>query len=138
MNLSLRALVRALAFLLAACIFSGCEVVFLNSLSGPQDATLDKRLLGEWVAKDEKDSDVHIRFDRGSNMEMGISAFGDDITVLNPAFTMFTTKLGEHYYMQLNPTDEDRDKGYLIVRYMVSGDELTLWILDDDKVKSAI
>jgi hypothetical protein len=98
----------------------------------------DNRLLGEWIATDGKNTGDYIRFDQGPNMEMSISAFGADITEQNPAFTMFTTRLGKHYYMNLNPTDEDRGKGYLIVRYTVSGDELKVWILDDDKVKSAI
>jgi len=69
---------------------------------------------------------------------MSISAFGDDITEQNPAFMMFTTRLGKHDYMNLSPTDEYKGKGFLIVKYAVSGDELTLWILDDDKVKNAI
>src|SRR5262245_55405007 len=106
MKMTLRAFVRALAFPMLACIFSGCGVCSLNPLPRPQDGALDKRLLGEWVNKDEKNSSGYIQIDQGSNMEMSISAFGDDVTVQNPAFTMFTTKLGKHYYMNLNPTDE--------------------------------
>jgi hypothetical protein len=138
MKMTLRVFVRAFAFPLMACIFTGCEVFFLNPLSTPQDATLDNRLMGEWVSTDGKKTGDHIRFDQGPNMEMHISVFGDDITEQNPAFTMFTTKLGKHYYMNLSPTDEYKGKGYLIVRYTVSGDELKVWILDDAKVKSAI
>ena len=40
--------------------------------------------------------------------------------------------------MNLSPTDEYRDKGYLIVRYAVSDDELKVWIPDADMVKNGI
>jgi len=138
MKVTLRLFVRALAFLLVACVLSGCTVVFLNPLSSPQDATPDKRLLGKWVAKEKKNSGVYLQVDREPNGEMRISSFGGENTEQDSPFTMFTTRLGRHYYMNLNATDEDRGKGYLIAKYAVRGDELTVWILDADKVKSAI
>ena len=40
--------------------------------------------------------------------------------------------------MSLNPTNEDRGKGYLLARYEIKGDEMTVWLLDSDKVRAAI
>jgi len=38
----------------------------------------------------------------------------------------------------LNPTNEDRDKGFLIARYEITGDELIIWLPNEEKFKTLI
>ena len=137
MRLNLRAVLAVAVLLSTALLCSACEAVFLNPLSDSRDAKPDERLLGKWVSTDEHEAGAYIQFDAGANRELNVSASGID-EGQNPGFTMFTTKTGKHTYMNLNPTDKDRGRGYLIVRYAVEGDRLTVWILDSDKLAAAI
>lgn len=136
--MGLKTVFGTIIILTMALVFSACETVFLNPLSNLREAKPDNRLPGKWISKDEKYNGAYIRFDGSANLETNISAFGGETQEQYPAFTMYTTKIGKHTYMNLNPADEDRDKGYLIVRYAIEGNQLTVWILDPDKVKAAI
>ena len=123
---------------LLALFFSACEVVLTNPLSDSARDKPDERLLGKWINKDEKEKGVFVQFDTGANREFNVSFLGGKSEEKNPVFTALTTTIGGHYYMTLNPTDEDRDKGYFLARYEMKGDEMTVWLLDSDKVRAAI
>ena len=135
----LNLILKILIILAMAVFFSACETVFLNPLSDLRDSKSDKRLLGKWSIKGEKYNGAYLQFDGGSNLKHNLFAvFGGDTQEQNLVFTMFTTRIGKYSYMNLNPADKDKDKGYLIVRYAVDGNQLTVWILDTDKIKTAI
>src|SRR5437764_13871482 len=124
--------------IILAIFFSSCEVFLINPLSDSARDKPDERLLGKWINKDEKEKGGFVQFDAGANREFNISFLGGKYEEKNPLFTARTTTIGGHYYISLNPTNEDRDKGYLLAKYEMKGDEMTVWLLDSDKVKAAI
>jgi hypothetical protein len=130
---------RALLVLLTiTCCLSGCAPVFLNPISEPDRAELDKRLLGRWKGTDKENKNDYILFEASSNTQMNVSLFDDKEPNPKPMFRMFSSKVGSRYYMNLGFIDEDTSKGYLLARYELEGTTLTVWLLDEDKVKAAI
>jgi hypothetical protein len=135
---NLNSISKACLVALLALFFSACEVVLINPLSDSATDKPDERLPGKWINKDEKGKGVYVQFDTGANRELNVSIFGGKGEEKNPAFTATTTTIGNRFYMSLYPTDEARDKGYLLARYEIKGDEMTVWLLDSEKVKAAI
>jgi len=120
-----------------ALFMSGCEVLFTNPPAGNPEK--DKALLGRWISEEkDKESSTQVRFDQGSHDQMNISFIPGDPNERNPVFTAKLTKLGTQSYLILNPADEDRDKGFLIAKYEIRQDELTVWIQNSEKVKALI
>ncbi len=56
----------------------------------------------------------------------------------NPVFTGNVLVIANRSYLVLNPTNEDRDKGFLIARYEITGEELATWIPNEEKFKTLI
>ena len=135
---NLNSISKVCLVIILALFFSSCEVFLINPLSDSARDKPDERLLGKWINKDEKEKGGFVQFDAGANREINVSFLGGKSEEKNPLFTALTTTIGSHYYMSLNPTNEDRDKGYLLARYEMKGDEMTVWLLDSDKVKVAI
>ena len=121
-----------------ALFFSACEVVLINPLSDSARDKPDERLLGKWINRDEKDKGGFVQFATGANGEINVSFLGGKSEEKNPLFTARTTTIGNYHYISLNPTNEDRDKGYLLARYEMKDDKMSVWMLDSDKVKTAI
>jgi hypothetical protein len=121
-----------------AAIFSGCFVVFTDLPPKSLIIKEDKRLLGRWAGQDQGNR-YFVQFDR-SNREINISLFGEksDLGYRNPIFRMVTTKVDGYCYMILRPTDSPDSEGYLIAKYIVTDDKLTIWMLNVDRVKKPI
>jgi hypothetical protein len=112
---------------------SACEVIFINPLPVAPDAKPDERLEGKWHARHKIEHKLDVQFESGANMLMNVSIFSEDKTQ-NPVFTMTTVKIGKRCYMNLKPTDKKyENKGYLILRYEVEGNQLIVWMLDERK-----
>src|SRR5262245_7218805 len=118
---SVATITRVAVAVLLLVFSAGCVAVFTNPLSNPQDSKLDQRLIGRWQSKEEANKSAYIQFDAASKVQLNVSLSGKEASERNLGFTAFTTKLGARTYLNLNPTDEDRDKGYLIARYDISG-----------------
>jgi hypothetical protein len=120
-----------------AVALSGCQVVFTNAPAGkPKE---DKALRGRWNSEEKDKEAMTVRFDKGVRGEVNVSFLPAKPGDRNPVFTAKLFELGTHSYMVLTPTDAvDRDKGFLIVRYEISGDELSVWIPNSDKVAALI
>jgi|GEM_PF-3485921 len=129
---------RLLLLLTITSCLAGCAPVFLNPISDPDRAETDKRLLGRWKGTDKGNTNDYMRFEATSDTQMNVSLFDDKEPEPKPMFRMFTSKVGSRYYMNLGFIDEDKSKGYLIARYELEGTTLTVWLLDEDKVKAAI
>jgi len=111
---------------------SSCQVVFTNPPAAkPRE---DKTLRGRWTSEEKEKEAMAVQFEKGNSGEVNVSfprAGPDD---KNPVFTAKLFEIGGRSYMVLNPTDEDRNKGFLIIRYEISGDELAVWIPNSEKV----
>ena len=120
-----------------AVALSGCQVVFTNLPAGkPRE---DKTLRGRWNSEEKDKEAMTVQFEKGPRGEVNVSFLPAKPGDKNPVFTAKLFELGTQSYMALNPTDaEDRDKGFLIVRYEISGDELSVWIPNSEKVAALI
>ena len=119
-----------------AVVLSGCQVVFTNLPAGkPKE---DKALHGRWSSEEKGKEAMTVQFEKGQRGEPNISFLPAKPGEKNPVFTAKLFGVGVYSYMALSPADEDRDKYFLIVRYEISGDELTVWIPNSDKVAALI
>lgn len=137
MSSSARLACRAVALVAAALLLSACETVFVKPLPAPA-AKPDQRLLGRWVSESESDHGAYVQFDNGAGSELNISGLVSEPGDKTPVFTATTKRIGQYDFMCLSPTDEDKDKFFLVSRYAFDGDELTVWTLDQDKMNAAV
>jgi hypothetical protein len=122
--------------LLLALFLCGCEVVFTHAPAGK--LTKDKALVGNWINEEKGKEATTLQLDKGSGGEIKVSFLPANPDDPNPVFTAKTLIIANHSYMVLNPTNEDRDKGFLIARYEIKGDELIIWIPNEEKFKTLI
>lgn len=122
--------------LLSALFLSGCEVIFTHAPAGK--LSTDKALIGSWIAQEKGKEATTLKFDKGAGEEIKVSLLPADRDERNPLFTANIVTLANRSYLVLNPTNEDRDKGFLIARYEITGEELTTWLPNEEKFKTLI
>jgi hypothetical protein len=129
---------RPLLLLLFAFSSTACVVVSMQSLIDPQSSKFDPQLRGRWVSREKKQEQIYALFDGGPLLESNILAgkgFTDRSELL---FEMVVGTLGKHRYLSLKPKSDDSWKGYLLIRYAISGDELQVWLLNSARINEAI
>jgi hypothetical protein len=47
-------------------------------------------------------------------------------------------KIDESSYMVLNDSDITKRKGYLLAKYVITGDRMKVWLVDEKKVRQAV
>jgi hypothetical protein len=122
--------------LLLALFLSGCEVIFTHAPAGK--ISTDKALIGSWIAQEKGKEVMTLKFDKGAGEEIRVSLLPADHDERNPLFTANIVTIANRSYLVLNPTNEDRDKGFLLARYEISGEELAIWIPNEEKFKTLI
>jgi hypothetical protein len=121
--------------LLLALFLCGCEVAFTHAPAGT--VSTDKALIGSWTAW-EKGKERTLKFEKGEGEEVKISLLPADPDERKPLFTANIIIIANRSYLVLNPTNEDRDKGFLIARYEITGQELVTWMPNEEKFKNLI
>jgi hypothetical protein len=122
---------------LALSLFlGGCEVVFTHAPAGKLRS--DKTLLGSWINQEKDKEATTLKFDKGTGEEIKISFLPANQDERNPVFTARLLITGNRSYMILNPTNEDRDKGFLLARYEIRSDELVIWLPNSERFKTLI
>src|ERR1700730_3725838 len=116
--------------LLSALFLCGCEVAFTHAPAGK--FRTDKALIGSWTAW-EKGKERTLKFEKGKAAEVKISLLPADRDERKPLFTANIIIIANRSYLVLNPTNEDRDKGFLIARYDITGQELVTWMPNEEK-----
>ena len=122
--------------LLLALFLSGCEVMFTHAPAGK--FRTDKSLIGTWIAQEKGKEAMTLKLDQGAGEEIKVSILPPDPDERNPVFTGNVLVIANRSYLVLNPTNEDRDKGFLIARYEITGEELATWIPNEEKFKTLI
>jgi hypothetical protein len=122
--------------LLWALLLCGCEVVFTHAPAGKLRE--DKALIGGWINEEKGKEATTLHFDKGAGGEIKISFLPANRDERNPVLTAKILIIANHSYLVLNPTNEDRDKGFLIARYEITGDELMVWLPNEEKFKTLI
>ncbi len=116
---------------------SGCVVSFTNPLPSTQPTRVDERLLGEWEGKDEAGTQTWVRITKASGHEMDVSLRGfPDFE--NTKLRVLTTSISGSDYMIIRVGDPDRRKDYMIAKYTLGDDKLTVCMLNAQKIKEAI
>jgi len=128
--------VMILLTLSLALLLSGCEVTFTHAPAGKLRE--DKALLGNWINVEKGKETPTLQFDKGAAGEIKISFLPANPDERNPVFTARILMITNRSYMVLNPTNEDRDRGFLIARYEITGDELIIWLPNEEKFKTLI
>lgn len=122
--------------LLLALFLSGCEVMFTHAPAGK--FRTDKALIGTWIAQEKGKEAMTLKLEEGAGEEIKVSILPADPDERNPVFTANIIIIANRSYLVLNPTDENRDKGFLIARYEITGQELVTWIPKEEKFKNLI
>src|SRR5882762_3069176 len=122
--------------LLPVLFLGGCEVVFTHAPAGKFQE--DRALVGGWINEERKKDPTTLRFDRGTGGEIKVSFLPADHDERNPVLTARVLLIANHAYLILNPTNEDKDKGFLIARYEITGDDLVIWLPTEEKFKALI
>lgn len=116
----------------AAILFSSCAVSFKQPIFSAKESKIDKRLLGKWQTTNEEGKDVTLEFTEKSPSQFNINSINESRQT-NTALTAFAGKIGDHDYLNLE-FSEDGESVYHIARYEITGDELSIWILDNKKL----
>jgi len=122
--------------LLLALFLSGCEVMFTHAPAGK--LRTDKALIGTWMAQEKGKEAMTLKLDQGAGEEIKVSILPADPDERNPIFTANIIIMANRSYLILNPTNDERDKGFLIARYEITGQELVTWIPKEEKFKDLI
>jgi hypothetical protein len=122
--------------LLWALLICGCEVVFTHAPAGTFRE--DQAIVGGWINEKKEKEATTLRFDQGAGAEIKVSFLPADPDERNPVFTAKVLLIANHAYLVLNPTNEDKDKGFLIARYEITGDDLVVWLPNAEKFKALI
>lgn len=133
------ALVGALIVLVA---LAGCLPEAVHPLSDPDQASRDQRLLGLWSATIEDGTlFAHFLSEGGSVMEIMTVSYEDDGDGEWLAFSMFASRVGDDWYMNVKPLAESgeafdqAEQNYYLSRYEITGDgRLTVWTMTEGAV----
>lgn len=119
----------------------------VNPLSDPATAEIDQRLIGVWYPQDTKDGHGYVHFveskDKGW-LDVVIIDYKKSGGVGIETFQMFTTKLGQHYFMNIieRPLTEEETANeaekYNLIFYDVLNGNLSFRFMSDDLVAQSI
>ncbi len=122
--------------LLLSLFLGGCEVVFIHPPAGKLKS--DKTLFGSWINQEKEKEATTLKFDKGTGEEIKISFLPANHDERNPVLTARVLIIANRSYMILNPTNEDRDKGFLLARYEITAGELVIWLPNSERFKILI
>lgn len=121
-----------LLFLTLLC--SSCVVSFENPLSSEQMA--DKRLLGRWIAMDK--ADAVFEFSLDTNSQTVLKFVEEDNLNEKAVFTVTSFQINDKNLLSLKLYDEEKDATFLLAKYKIEGDEISVWLLDKAKISELI
>jgi hypothetical protein len=102
-----------------------------------ENTKADKQLLGKWVKTDEPTSKDYLLFQENdkNSLNLLISDKNDE----NPASTVSSVQIGNYWYMILKLSNKSEDEEIIVVaRYKISKNILTVWLLDENKIKTEV
>ena len=122
---------------LLVCFAVSCQVVFDVPIFSAKDSKIDKRLLGKWRSDEPNAKSGVVEILKKSDAEIEIIAPDDETGAPTVVFRAFVGKLGNADYLNLW-SPKETEKGFLIARYEIQNEYLTIRILDDEKIKEAL
>lgn len=140
--------IQRLFFVLAFLSWlSGCAPMSVNPLSDPAAAEIDQRLIGVWYPQDPEDGHGYVHFVKSQDkgwLDVVIIDYKKSGGVGIETFQMFTTKLGQHYFMNMieMPSKEkekkNEDEKYNLIFYKFLDGSLLFRFMSDKLVAQSI
>ncbi|MBI3409023.1 MAG: hypothetical protein HY040_11805 [Planctomycetes bacterium] len=133
---------------------TSCVVESSHPLSDPAEAKPDARLAGQWRDPEKARSDMYVGRPKlaaeglpaGVMIAHTITTFVDN-EVDHTAQAFFVTKIGNEHYLNLfdpkhclegSKWDGEKPSPFLLVKYVVADDRLTVWTMDLDATAKAV
>lgn len=121
---------------------SGCVTHFKNALTAPGTQKMDTSLCGTWGAQKENESIfIHIgKEEKSELLRIAMVEFNDKSEVEISQWSGHTTQLDNKRYLNLKwlSPKEDKQDGYLIIKYETNGDHFGFFLLEDAIVEKAV
>ena len=140
----------ALAALAALCVSACLPVTTKTAVGSTVDFINDPALEGTWTGKVDKSSQgstyFHFLANEGESMTLlGVTTKQDQDKGGWSMFALTTATLGSHRYINAReisddgkPATPDKQATNIPLLYTISGDTLTLYLLDEDATTAAI
>jgi hypothetical protein len=87
------------------------------------------------MTRDENGHVGYVRLDARQKDELIIHFETGDPKVVLSATVL---KIDGDSYLVLNDSDATKRKGYLLAKYLITGDRMKVWLIDEKKVRQAI
>ncbi|MGB0747602.1 MAG: hypothetical protein ACPGO3_02560 [Magnetospiraceae bacterium] len=126
--------------LLLIMVLGGCLPEFTHPIAVPDATTPDPRLISAWQGHDDDEIVyMHLVNREDGGLDALMIQYGEDQGEPSAGWDQmiaYTAHLGTHDYLSVR--DPDESEVYLLVRYVIDGDSLTLWLADEDGFEAAI
>jgi hypothetical protein len=131
------------AFLIASlCLsLSGCDVVFISPLIDPKDAIVDTRLIGKWSVPRSTLHEAGYIDIKQSGRKLIIASVTSKALKNKLMKEFYTFSCNEKNFIVAEYTgraEKKEQKGYLIIRYKIENNSLTLSLAIPAMFKAAI
>ncbi|MBI4851482.1 MAG: hypothetical protein HY819_06790 [Acidobacteria bacterium] len=129
---------RNILIFILGLLMLGCYPEFNSPLSDLKNSKIDERLLGTWYSTNKKELG-YIHIEKGFDNSLNITLVNIDNYNLNERYTMFSTKIKNNFYMNLQDEDLEKKHRYIIVKYVINDkQELAISMLENIKVAEDI
>lgn len=124
-----------LLLLLSVLFCTSCIVTFENPLSDSQTSSVNKNLLGKWKSVDEEKVVFELF---NSNSETILKLFEENEKTEKIIFSVSEVQIGNFNYFSLKIIDDDNPNTFIIAKYEIKNDEMTVWLLSKEKISELI
>jgi hypothetical protein len=126
--------IRAAAAAAAAVmLLAGCPYAADQPLSDPSSAVPDRVLNGTWRSQDPESHEAFTltfaTFDEHEMVGFGRESGAEDKPI--SAFRLFVTPIGQETFLNVQELRDDAQPQWYFARYRVSGDTLSIRLVDD-------
>jgi hypothetical protein len=134
-------LMRKLLLLsLLLILLCSCIPYFINPISDVRDAYMDKRLIGTWVAEDEKGK-IFLHVGKGVKNRMQFISQEKERNYAAEVIQMFVSKVGDRTFLNYEWTEDGSKKvfGYWFWEYEIRDEDYLIFHeIDWEFVKKAV
>ena len=129
-------------FLLYSFVITGCISHFDNALTDPGAQELDSSIYGTWFLEKDNES-IFLHIGKGGTsglLKVAMVEFDTQNEVKISQWSGHTSKFDKTNYLNLKwifPKEEEHD-GYLFVKYEITKDQFSIYLMDDTIVEEAV
>jgi hypothetical protein len=117
----------------AVMLLAGCPYSADQPLSDPSSAVPDRALNGTWRSQDPETHETFTltfaAFDEHEMVGFGRESGAEDKPI--SAFRLFATPVGDEKFLNVQELRDDAEPQWYFARYRISGDTLSIRLVDD-------